>query len=164
MNCDELCGNKVVLRLLSHFYFPEYLCMFSPTVRMALHVSDTQSELCYLKERLIKMHDGKTLFYCIFDKQADQLVGGIEIRDDQIHRGQLYSWMNEDFWGGGRYQEALALASQEYFKSFNALFFNAHVDIVNQRSYHALRKFGCAQGGYCNGPNGKQYNLIIRKR
>lgn len=160
----ELKGSHVILRQLCQSYFDEYVTMFSPLVRAALHVSNPASEIEYLCDCLTKIKKNETLFYCIFDKLSDLLIGGIEIRDEHVSRGQLYSWLHENFWGAGRYQEALTLISQEYFKNSGALFFNAHVDIANQRSYHALRKFGCAQGGFCNGPHGKQYNLIVRKR
>ena len=160
----ELVGERVTLRLLQSRYIADYLAMFSPQVQHILHVRDSSSEQDYLHNCLQRLEQGHTLFYCVFDNGDDHLIGAIEIRHTNESRGQLYSWLHECYWGGGRYQEALALISNEYFNSFNTRFFNAHVDVANERSYRALQKFGCAHAGFCQGPYGKQYRLIIRKR
>lgn len=160
----EIKGDLVTLRLLSKDHFADYAHMFSPTVRHALQVPTVDNELTYLHERLSKVRQGSTLFYCVFDNSQNKLIGAIEIRDQAHYPGQLYCWLNEQFWGGGRYQEALHLAARTYFQSTQERFFTARVDITNQRSYQALRKCGFAQDGFCNGPRGKQYRLILRKK
>lgn len=159
----ELPGVRVTLRLLDIGYINDYIAMFSPRVQHMLHVRDSASECTYVHDCLVRVQQEQTLFYCVFDNHDGVLIGAVEIRHMQS-RGQLYGWIHENYWGGGRYQEALSLISREYFRYFKALFFNAHVDVANERSYHALKKFGCAHAGFCHGPHGKQYKLIIRKR
>lgn len=160
----DLVGERVTLRVLHERYINDYLAMFSPQVQSLLRVHDKKTEHSYLQTCLTYLQQKLTLFYCIFDAQQPQLIGAIEIRHSNEHRGQLYNWLHEAYWGGGRYQEALTLISNEYFRVFNTCYFNAHVDITNERSYRALQKFGCAHAGFCNGAYGKQYKLIIRKR
>jgi len=164
MKHKEVRGQLVTLRLLHKDHFADYVQMFSPTVRHVLHVPGVENELAYLHERLSKVRQGTTLFYCVFDNQGDKLIGAIEIRDQVEHQGQLYCWLNEQFWGNGRYQEALSLAAQTYFDTTQEHFFTARIDVSNQRSYHALRKCGFAQDGLHNGPYGRQYKLILRKK
>lgn len=159
----EMRGQKVIVRPLHSTYFHAYITMFSLSVQRALHVTDVTSELTYLHEQLNKMQRGETFFYCIFDSTSDQLIGAIEIRNNH-YRGQLYSWIHEDFWGNGRFQEALKLVAQVYFQATGLSFFNAHVDIANQRSCKALKKCGAAHAGFCDGPYGKQYEMVIRKK
>jgi RimJ/RimL family protein N-acetyltransferase len=159
-----LWGSRVILRLLRKEFFAEYAARFSPIVRTILHVPTIDHEISYLEQRLEKMGQGKTLFYCVIDTRAHHLIGGIEIRDRSEHYGQLYSWLHEMYWGTGQYKEALSLAAQSYFKMTEQLYFTAHVDISNQRSYHALKKCGFAHAGFFNGPYGKQYALILRNK
>ena len=154
----------IVLRELREDFFQAYLMAFSELVREMLHVEKKQSELRYLQKRFEKQKKEQTLFFCIFDKETDRLIGAIEIRDQRETSSQLYSWLHEDFWGTGRYQEALRLASQEYFIRTNAPFFSAHVDADNRRSYYALKKQGFADVSVHKGPYGKQYELILRKK
>lgn len=155
-------GNLITLRLLTTHYFQEYLSMFSEQIRSILHVTDIAAEERYLYDQLDNMQKGYTLFFCIFDNKDNQLIGAIEIRNNA--QGQLYSWLNERYWGGGRYQEALKLSTAWYFLKTNAPFIIAHIDSTNKRSYHALRKFGCAHYGIRHGCYGKQYVLLVRNK
>lgn len=161
---NELQGDLITLRELDAEYFNDYTRMFSPTVQKLLHASSAQAELEYLEERLEKVAQGKTLFYCIFNNENNQLIGAVEIRNEDEAAGQLYIWLNEQFWGAGYYQEAVRLIAQEYFRRSNRPFFNAHVDVSNKRSYKALKKVGFAEHGFYKGPYGKQYDLIFRKK
>jgi len=161
---NELQGDLVTLRKLDPEYFNEYVRMFSPTVQELLHATSAQAELNYLEDRVEKMEQEKTLFYCIFSNATHQLIGAVEIRNEQEASGQLYIWLNENFWGTGFYQEAIRLISQEYFRNSNRPFFNAHVDVTNKRSYKALKKCGFAEHGFYKGPYGKQYDLVLRKK
>ncbi len=158
-----LKGRLVCLRELQEAFFADYIVAFSPVVRKCLRVSCVESERDYLKTRLKKQKNGKTFFFCVFDAKNDELIGAVEIRDYQETKSQLYSWLNEGFWGGGRYQEVLRLAAQEYFARTNRCFFQAHVDVSNKRSYHALKKCGFADIGLIKGPFGRQYQLIFRR-
>ncbi|HZW60867.1 MAG TPA: GNAT family N-acetyltransferase [Candidatus Babeliales bacterium] len=161
---EAIRGNKVILRELHRNFFKAYTEQFTPLVRSILHVPSVEHELLYLEQRLHKMQAGKTLFYCVFDSADNHLIGGIEIRDRLEHFGQLYSWLNECYWGNGRYQEALGLAAQSYFSLTQQRYFTAHVDVTNQRSYYALKKCGFAPSGFVNGPYGKQYSLLLRRK
>lgn len=158
----EMRGSTIIIRPLHESYFNQYLLMLSPVVQQALHVTDMRSELSYLHDSLQKMARKETFFYCIFNRATEQLIGAIEIR--QYANGQLYSWLNECFWGKGFFQEALNLVSRCYFQATGNLFFNVRVDVSNKRSYKALKKSGAADIGFYNGPRGKQFELILRKK
>jgi len=161
---EEIKGKLITLRPLEESFFSDYIKMFSPKVRELLHVSGKQFELDYLHNRLEKQKLGTTLFYCIFENKKNKLIGAVEIRYMEETDSQLYSWLNEAYWGRGMYQEALLLISKEYFKEKKELFFRANVDFENIRSYRALKKYGFIDVGFTQGPNGIQYRLIFRKK
>jgi len=164
MKNKNLRGNAVYLQELNESFFSDYLAAFSPRIRKLLRVKHTRSELQYLQDRLQKQKEGKTNFFCIFDKKTKKLIGALEIRGQEETMSQLYSWLHEDFWSTGRYQEALRLAAQEYFRKTKEKLFYAHVDATNKRSYFALKKNGFADVGTHFGPYGRQYQLILRKK
>jgi len=164
MDNKSMCGQSVYLKELNESFFSDYISAFSPRVRKALHVKRALSELEYLRQRLEKQKEGRTVFFCVFDKKTDRLIGALEIRDQEETSNQLYCWLHEDFWGTGRYQEALRIASQEYFKRTNESCFYAHVDAKNKRSYYALKKNGFTDIGTHSGPHGRQYQLVFRKK
>jgi len=164
MDNKNLRGQLIYLQELDESFFSDYMSAFSPRVRKALRVKHKMSELEYLRKRLEKQKEGKTIFFCIFDNATDRLIGALEIRSQEETGSQLYSWLHEDFWATGRYQEALRIASQEYFRRTNELFFYAHVDAGNKRSYRALKKNGFSDIGTHSGPYGRQYQLILRKK
>jgi len=160
----ELKGSLVTLRRLHESCFPDYRAMFSPVVRRSLHVYDMRSEIKYLRSIInAKDHDAQW-FYCIYDNQDNRLVGAIAIRNEKRYAGQLYSWLNENYWGNGFYQEALTLISDAYFAQPKVHCFSAHVDITNERSYDTLKKMGFADVGFWKGPWGRQYHLVLRKQ
>jgi len=88
---EELIGKLVILKSLQESFFELYLEMFSELVMAFLHVSMKKSEEEYLCDRLDKHIKNQTLFYCIFNKKENKLIGVIEIRDAQEFEGQLYS-------------------------------------------------------------------------
>ena len=167
MSTNNLVGQIVTLKILDKSYFQDYANMFSETVKKFLHVQDSESEVKYLENRL----ENKSFFYCIFlNGQLDaqekltesKLVGAIEIRDLSESDGQLYSWVNENYWGSGAYQEALELISKKYFDvNPGCKYYTANVDTENLRSYYALKKFGFIDSGIKNGPYGMQYKLLL---
>lgn len=160
-----IIGRLVLLRQLQRHHFDPYLRMFSVQVKLALGVSSNDQELLYLQERLAKQQSGQTHFYSIFVVKADKQIGAIEIRDRCAHRGQLYYWLHEGYWGTGCLQEVVALVAQEYFMVTGSLFLNAYVDEFNRQSYYALKKCGFADIAQMSGPGrGKQYELVLRKR
>ena len=161
----EFIGNQITLRQLQRSFFDAYASMFSPMVQQILHVPDVDQERLYLEERLVKVEEQQTFFYCIFDNERDILIGAIEIRYSAEYRGQLYCWLNEQFWGEGRFNEALALALTAYFALHPHLYFiTAHVDVSNQRSFWALRKCGFAPLGLQQGPHGMQHLMVYRRK
>ena len=160
----ELKGELVTLKPLRESYFPQYLKMFSPKVRDLLHVSSKDSEVAYLSDRLERQKRGEPFFFCIFENKTNKLIGAIEIRNSQETDSQLYTWLNEAYWGTGMYQEALQLLSKKYFNETDEKKYQAKVDTSNLRSYKALKKHGFIDAGLKKGPHGKQYLLILRKK
>lgn len=155
----KIIGSSVFLKELSREYFADYLDMFSPMVQQILGVSSPLGELAYITHQNENQAKGDTLFFCIFEKDTDLLVGSIEIRS-KAHRGQLCTWIHENYWGSGYFQEAFKLASQAYFKKYpHESNFTARVDSSNQRSLKALLKAGCKEVRISNGPREKQHEL-----
>lgn len=162
MGTGDLKGSLVTLRLVQHDFLEAYCAMFSPAVRRALNVKSLYAEGRYVLDWLATpLQD---FFYGIFDNNSGLFVGAIAIRHKEQYAGQLYGWLNEDFWGRDFYQEALALIALMYFKKTQELFFTAHVDIGNQRGYYALKKCGFADMGFVCGPYGLQYKLLLRRK
>lgn len=163
-NFSVVHGTQVDLRPLTLSEETEYLNQFSQIVRSILYVPSIMQEQLYFRERIIKQQEGKTFFYGIFDKKTNTLCGAIEIRDPLEHRGQLYCWLNEVWWGKGYMQEAINLFSTFYFSKTQKKYITAHVDVTNQRSYWALKRAGFADLAKIEGPHGKQYELLLRNK
>jgi RimJ/RimL family protein N-acetyltransferase len=136
-------GKTITLKQLSEKFFDEYHHMFSPTVRKVIGLSPS-SELKETTEflRAAMVDPQHLMFYCIFDNHTNKLIGSIATRNPEHPNGQLGAWVNENFRGGGRYQEALFLALNEYFKfeEHNQIF--AFVLTNNERSLRAHQKNG----------------------
>ena len=155
----KIVGSSIYLKKLSQDHFIDYLDMFSPLVQTILGVSSPFSELAYVKTQERKQHAGDTVFFCIFEQDTHMLIGSIEIRS-KAHRGQLCTWLHEDYWGRGYFQEAFRLASQFYFKKYpHESSFTARVDISNKRSYKVLTVLGCKTIRLSSGPREDQYEL-----
>lgn len=164
MNISELKGPDITLRPLVAEYIDSYLKSFSSDVQAAVFVDSPQSEREYLLNCIEKSNNGDAVFFCIFENQNNNIIGAIEIRPSPQHSGQLYCWLNEAYRGKDLLKEAMSLAAKEYFKLTGRIFFNAHVDVCNMRSYKALKKCGFADMGMSRGPRGMQYELILRKK
>jgi [ribosomal protein S5]-alanine N-acetyltransferase len=164
MEKNELKGRDVTLRPLQIDQIDNYLKAFSPEVQSALFVDSPQSEREYLEECIKKSDQGDAVFFCIFDNLQNNIIGAIEIRPSPQHSGQLYCWLNEGYRGKGILRDAMRLAAEAYFMLTGRIFFNAHVDICNHRSYRALKKCGFADMGMSRGPRGMQYELILRRK
>lgn len=164
MEIQELKGRDVTLRPLQLEYIDDYLKAFSPEVQTALFVDTPQAERDYLVEAIEKSGRGDAVFFCLFENLHNTLIGAIEIRPSLQHSGQLYCWLNEGYRGKGILKDAMRLAAEAYFKLTGRIFFNAHVDICNNRSYRALKKCGFADMGMSRGPRGMQYELICRRK
>jgi len=96
-----------------------------------------------LKRELAREAKGDTFLYMVFDNKENQLVGAVEIREkNPKDPGQFSCWLNDKYWGGGRFQEAIKLITREYFKVKKVPSFNAHVETWNLRSFYALKNAG----------------------
>jgi RimJ/RimL family protein N-acetyltransferase len=136
-------GKNVTLKPLQEQFFEEYHSMFSPTVRQAVGLpptSELQETATFLKATMVDPQH--FMFYCIFDNQANKLIGAVVIRTPDHPNGQLGAWVNENFWGGGCYQEALYLALKEYFDYKDNTPIFAFVAVDNKRSLKAHKKIG----------------------
>jgi len=157
-------GEKVVLKELSEDYIQHYLNALSQKVCTQLAIKHHDDERWYLNQQLQKVKEGTTFFMCIFKKESEQLIGAVEIRNPS-YRSQLYNWLHEDYWGKGYWQDAFRLASTAYFKTHpQETTIKARVDIINTRSYYALRKCGFNDLRISEGFRGKQHELIFYNR
>lgn len=152
----------VTIRSLVESDLDEYERLFTPHVQESLYVSSSAIERIYIKERIAQHETGTTFLFGVFCD--DYLIGALEIRSALTSRGQLYCWLNEQFWGNGYFQTALDLAASFYFNHTNERYITAHVYCDNMRSYRALKKAGFADAGYTMGSHGKQFELIYRKK
>ena len=82
----------------------------------------------------------KMLLYIIFDNKANNLIGEVAIRKEKDSPvGQFSCWINENYWGGGRFQEAIKLITRTFFAlNPQEKSFNAHVRLWNKRCHKAL--------------------------
>lgn len=150
----------LTIKELTESRIPEYIAAFSEPVKRALHVTTNASEEEYLRTHLVD--PGNSVFYLIY--LQDVCIGAIAIRDKRRFPGQLYSWLNHQYWGRGYYQMALRQVLKNYFQKTGELLCTAQVDITNSASYKALKKSGFADMGITNGPYGKQYELLYRDK
>jgi len=149
---QEIIGSIVTLRRLEPKYFRGYHEMFSDIVREAIrypkHITFTFTKNLLLYE-MRKEAEGKMIYYCIFDNKDQNLIGSIEIKEkNEKDPGQFSVWVNENYWGGGRFQEAVDIISTVYFKYVGKEKYDAHVELFNKRSYYALKKYGFKEIGY----------------
>lgn len=156
----EYSMSGITIKPLTQELIPLYLEAFSEPVKRALHVTNNSSEEEYLLTHLVD--PGASVFFVIF--LGDICIGAIAIRDKKRFPGQLYSWVNHEYWGKGYYQQALLLALDAYFQATGELYCTAHVDVSNIRSYKSLKKVGFADRALIAGPYGKQFELIYRSK
>ncbi len=160
MKKQKISGKSVALYQLEDEHIKPYLKLFSPTVQELLHVKDSASEERYLRGTL---QENNVHFYVVSDSSTDLIIGSIEIRKPG-YRSQLYCWLHEQFWGTGKFYEAMQLASQDYFQKTDERSIAARVDIDNKRSYYALKKVGFIEAGKAAGPHGLQYEMVLIKK
>ena len=145
MSKEILSGKIVTLKMLRQDYFQSYHDMLSPVIRETIGISKEQTfeeTEKFLKKKLIEIVNNTILFYCIFDNKDNDLIGSMEIREPGFFNGQLGCWIHENYWGGGRYQEALDLLLQEYFECTDQFVVNAYIKKKNIRSLKAHEKYG----------------------
>jgi RimJ/RimL family protein N-acetyltransferase len=137
----QITGTLITLKPLQEAYFKDYHEMFSTTVRNALGLpskSSIKNTITFLKEIITDPKHKK--IFCIFDNETQKLIGSIVIRSKDHHNGQIGSWVNENFWGSGKFQEALTLVLQMHFKANDSI--SAFVKVINKRSLCAHQKAG----------------------
>ncbi|MBM3887190.1 GNAT family N-acetyltransferase [Candidatus Dependentiae bacterium] len=164
---DVVKGNIVTLKKLREEYFIDFHNMFSIKVREPFE-SPKHITLDYtiriLRYIMSLCDKGETLYYVIFDNKDDKLIGAIEIREkNEIDPGQLGCWINENYWGGGRIQEAYRLISDVYFNlKPDEQSYEAQVRVWNKRSYKALKKFGFVDVEIKSDPEGKADRHVLK--
>lgn len=162
---EEIKGKIITLRQLKEDYFLDYHNMFSSTVRKAMEFPEVITlnyTTQYLKLEMEKNQTGKQLMYCIFDNKDNKLIGSIEIREkDPDDVGQFGFWVNENYWGGGRTQEATKLIVGLYFKLHPGRdSFISYVRPWNKRSFYALKKAGFKEIGYTYKDGKPDYQVL----
>jgi RimJ/RimL family protein N-acetyltransferase len=152
--------DRVYVKELSVEYAQDYLDMFSTTVQKILGVSSLWNEFDYVHNQIAKQKEGKTCLYGIFESTKNLLIGSIEIRSSE-YRGQLYTWLHEDYWGKGLFQDAFTLVRYDYFKKNKEVTeFTARVDVSNKASLKALLKAGCTLLRTCKGAREDQHEIV----
>jgi len=142
---SRIVGKKITLKKLQESFFEEYHQQFSPAIRQPLHLPLVASfhETCdFLKKQIALIAEGRSIFFCIFDNHDKKLIGALEVREPSHIHGQLGAWVNEHYWGGGRYQEALKFVLDLYFEQTNNPEIFIFVDSDNIRSVKAHEKVG----------------------
>jgi len=161
----EIKGKIVTLKNLKEEYFVDFHNMYSKDVRKALEFSETTTlgyMIDYLHGEMERDRKGEQLMYCIFDNKENKLIGSLEVREkNNIDPGQFGCWLNENYRGGGRIQEAIKLITKVYFRlKPGEKSFTAHVRVWNKPSYYALKKAGFKEIGFFY-ENGKATRYIL---
>lgn len=161
---DKIITQNYRILPLELQYFSSYLEQFSAAVCEPLRVKSIDAEREYLHVALEKQVKGETHFYLVVERQFDRVIGAVEIRDPEQSRGQLYTWLNERYWGTGIFQEVIREVAADYFTKTQARYFDATVEVNNVRSYRALKKAGFADLGIQEGAWGRYYVLVLRNK
>jgi len=158
-------GKVVTLKALSEDYYLDYHNMFSNTVRKNLEFPETVTlgyTIAFLQSEMDRIKEGSMTGYCIFDNTDNKLIGWTAIHEKGYDDpGQFTAWINEDYWGGRRFQEAAKLMLRTYFRLQQTVTsIDAHVRLWNKRSYEALKKVGFKDVGYFY-ENGKATRYVL---
>ncbi|MCB9493483.1 MAG: GNAT family N-acetyltransferase [Epsilonproteobacteria bacterium] len=149
---EEVKGSVISLKNLKPEHFIDMHNVFSRTVRQGLEFPETINlaySIEYFQHQLNRQKNGELIVYAIVDNKDNKIIGSINIRElNDDDPGQMGCWINEQYWGGGRIQEAIDLCSRIYFRLKKEKSYTAHVRLWNKRSYHALKKAGFVETGY----------------
>ncbi|MBD3231777.1 GNAT family N-acetyltransferase [Candidatus Dependentiae bacterium] len=140
----EIKGKIVTLKRIKPEYFEDFRKILSPAVTGPLYFPAKPSfewTKNFLEKTLRKEIAGELFFYLIFDNKDNKLIGFIDIRE-RDKNGQFGVGIHENYWGKGRFKEAVKLITEQYFKIKNKPSFIAHVEIWNLRSFYALKSAG----------------------
>jgi RimJ/RimL family protein N-acetyltransferase len=164
----EIKGSIVTLKRFDLPHFPAFHEMFSPIIRAGIKVDTDghyRNTLIFMKKSLERMHNGEIMIYSIFDNTDKKLIGSIELRSNHANDpGQIGCWINEQYWGGKRFQEAIKLISDAYFAITGTNSYTAQVDCDNVRSLHAFENAGFIKIGPKNKtPQPRREILIMHK-
>jgi RimJ/RimL family protein N-acetyltransferase len=149
---EEVKGSLITLKLMTDEHIVDLHNAFTSIVRKGIefppHITLGYS-VHYLRSLMKNHRDGKTLLYTIFDNKDQKPIGLIEIREyDPTDVGQMGCWLNDNYWGGGRIQEAVKLISRTYFRLHpERSHYVCWVRMWNQRSYKAMKKAGFVEIG-----------------
>ncbi|MCA9770208.1 GNAT family N-acetyltransferase [Candidatus Dependentiae bacterium] len=164
MKCETCSGDLVTIASLKERDIATYLEELSDVVRHTLYISSKQTKKeCLESSKVDVQENGAICVYAILENKTKKLIGAIEIRPMYQFKGQLYVWLNEQYWGEGYFKEAIDLITQMYFENVLETFCTAHVDVMNVRSYKAFKKAGFADKEIYDGPYGKQYVLVYKR-
>ena len=149
---DTVSGKIITLKKLKKEYAFDYYLAFDEDVRKGLEFPEKVTYgyvESYVSEQAEKVIEGSMIAYCIWDNADNKMVGSLQIRDlNDYDPGQLGMWINKDYRGKGRIQEALYLISKAYFKAKpNEKSYNAHVRPWNMASQKSMEKFGFKKTG-----------------
>ena len=155
----ELEGERIILHPLEPSLFDCYLAHYSETVQKMLGVKTLEEERNYLQMHYQKMQEGSVHFFCIFLKEANELIGALEIRPE-TYRGNFYGWLHENFWSKGLFQEALHVLIPYYFsKNPSQTSLTAFIDFSNKRSIETFERAGFTKFCKRKGPREDQWEL-----
>lgn len=154
----------VELKDLDYSHIAIYKKLFEPNLWPYLQVACWEDEEAYLELCLTRKERGiPTFFYLIYAPKENAYVGAIQIRLPDENPGQLYCWINKQYWGKGYLQEAIKKTATIYFNETGLTEFTARVYCENPRSYKALLKAGFEPVGIGSGLYGNQWILIFKK-
>ena len=166
----KIVGKIVTLEEISMKHLDEFHKAFSKKVRRLVEYPQKVTiafDRALIKHDVEAVQKGKMINYVIFDNKDKKLIGAIEIKDKNPEDpGQLSDWINENYWGGGRFRESLKIISLVFFKyKKNEKEFDAHVRLWNKRSYLAHKNAGMEDSGpiYENGRETKRHMIMKRE-
>lgn len=164
----EIPGKVITLKQLTAESAFDYFSVFSADVRKFLEfpAKITYGYVDrYIRHEVERIKQGEMIAYNIWDNTDDKMVGSLQIREkNDLDPGQLGMWLNENYRGGGRIQEALFLISRAYFNRHReANNYIAFVRPWNPRSRRSMEKFGFKKTGDTVYDNGKAHILTLTR-
>jgi RimJ/RimL family protein N-acetyltransferase len=156
---DEIRGSVITLKTIKEEDYMTLYHMFSNDTRKGLEFPAVISfgyMIAYLRDMESRSKEHSGVVYAVWDNKDNLPVGTVEIRGHdpkdpgfQKQLGQLGCWLNENYRGQGRIQEAIKLIAKAYFKQNpNETSFIGWARTWNQRSYNALKKAGLVDDTY----------------
>jgi len=162
---DTVTGQIVTLKKLTLDSAVDYYKLLSKELSEFLELPENISQNYinqHIQIKFDKMQKNLKIAYNIWDNRDNRMVGATEIRKkDPDDPGQFEIWINENYHGGGRAQEAMYLISKAYFEANPTIkSYNAYVRPWNPRSLRALEKFGFKKS-YDRVENGKTTDYVL---